>query len=368
VAADPDAALRGLAEPVLIDEWQEVPSIIGAVKRAVDDGARPGRSSGSAPGSAGRFVLTGSVRGDLDTQAWPGTGRIVHLAMGPMTMREKLGRLGKRPFIDRVADSGIAELTVPTPPPDLRDYAGLLTVGGFPEPALKLSPRGRPRWLRSYLAQMVTHDARLVDGGRDPTRLLRYLEVLALHTAGLVDLKTLHEAAGIARVTAEAYERLARELFLLDVVPAWFTNRTKRLVKTPKRYLIDPGLAAAAVNLDADALMRDHDQLGRLLDTFVAAELRAELPVCQSRPRLHHLRTEGGRQEIDLLLELSGHRVIGIEVKANSAPSERDARHLAWLRDQLGDRFVHGLVLHTGPGLFALGDRLSAVPVAALWG
>jgi len=357
VMADPDAALRGLAEPILIDEWQEAPSILGALKRAVDDDSRPGR-----------FILTGSVRGELETDAWPGTGRLVHVTMSPLCMRERLGSLKVRPFIDRVADSGIDELTVPTPALDLRDYVALLPIGGFPEPALKLGPRARPRWLRSYLEQMVTRDARLVDGGRDPTRLMRYVEVLALHTAGIVDVKTLHEAAGISRVTADAYERLASELFLVDVVPAWFTNRTKRLIKAPKRYIIDSGLAASTAKLDERTLMRDHDQLGRLLDTFVAAELRAELPVCESRPRLHHLRTEGGRQEVDLLIELSGHRVIGFEVKASSAPTSLDARHLEWLREQLGERFVHGIVFHTGPRIFSLGDRVSAVPVAAIWG
>lgn len=114
--------------------------------------------------------------------------------------------------------------------------------------------------------------------------------------------------------------------------------------------------------------MRDHDLIGRLLDTLVASELRAELPACPSRPRLHHLRTEGGRHEVDLLLELAGGRVIALEVKAATAVASRDARHLVWLRDELGDRFVHGLVLHTGPRIFELGDRITAVPLAALWG
>lgn len=68
--ADPDVALRGLPEPVLLDEWQEVPGVLGAVKRAVDDEPRPGR-----------YILTGSVRIDLDAQTWPGTGRLVRLPM-----------------------------------------------------------------------------------------------------------------------------------------------------------------------------------------------------------------------------------------------------------------------------------------------
>jgi hypothetical protein len=113
--------------------------------------------------------------------------------------------------------------------------------------------------------------------------------------------------------------------------------------------------------------MRDAGLLGRFLDTFVAAELRAELPACPSRPRMHHLRTEGGRQEVDLLLELSGGRIIAVEVKASARVTGHDARHLVWLRDLVGDRFVHGLVLHAGPHLFELSERVTAAPISVLW-
>lgn len=357
VEADPDAAIRGLPEPILIDEWQQAPGVLGAVKRAVDAEPRPGR-----------FILTGSVRGPLETDAWPGTGRIVHLSMTTLSMRERFGDASKPTFIERVARSGLEELTPPSTLPDLRDYVALAVSSGFPEPALRLSAKARTRWLTSYLEQMVTRDARLVEGGRDPTRLRRYLDVLALNTAGVCDAKTLYQAAGIARMTAEAYERFFAELFVLDPVPAWYSNRLKRLIKMPKRYLIDTGLAAAAMGLDEAAVMRDHGVIGRLLDTLVAAELRAELPAWPSTTRLHHLRTEGGRQEVDLIVELAGHRIVAIEIKAAAAASASDARHLVWLRDELGERFVHGLVLHTGTRMFQLSDRVSAIPIAALWG
>lgn len=160
---------------------------------------------------------------------------------------------------------------------------------------------------------------------------------------------------------------MLHNLFVAEAVPAWFTNRLKRLVKMPKRYLVDAGLAAAAINAGEATALRDHELLGRLLDTFVAAQFRAELPACPSRPRLHHLRTEGGRQEIDLLLEVAADRIVGVEIKAAAAVGEQEARHLVWLRDSLGERFLHGLVLHTGPGLFELGERITAAPISVLW-
>ena len=108
--------------------------------------------------------------------------------------------------------------------------------------------------------------------------------------------------------------------------------------------------------------------LGRVLATFVAAQLRPELAISASRPQLHHLRTEQGRHEVDLVAELAGGRLVGIEVKAAASPTAADAKHLTWLRDELGERFAAGVVLHTGPRLYELGERIVAAPICALWG
>jgi hypothetical protein len=352
--ADADAALRGLDEPVLLDEWQAAPAVLGAVKRAVDDDPRPGR-----------FILTGSVRADLEAQTWPGTGRVVRISMYGLSVREIRGSPGT-PFLDAVtADTFTA--SVPSDAPDLRGYVELALESGFPEAALGLSAVGRQRWLESYVDQLVTRDAELLDGGRDPERLHRYLEATALSTAGVVEHRTIYEAAAVNQKTAAAYEQLLKNLMVLDAVPAWTSNRLKRLVRRPKRYLVDVGLVAATLRLDVNAVMRDGDLLGRILDTFVASQLRAETPVTARRPRLFHVRSQQGRQEIDLLAEFAAGRVIGIEVKASAAPVAKDARHLAWLKDELGDRFIRGVVLHTGPRAYQLADSITAVPICTLW-
>jgi hypothetical protein len=352
--ADADAALRGLDEPVLLDEWQAAPAVLGAVKRAVDDDPRPGR-----------FILTGSVRADLEAQTWPGTGRVVRIPMYGLSVREIRGSPGT-PFLDAVtADTFTA--SVPSDAPDLRGYVELALESGFPEAALGLSAVGRQRWLESYVDQLVTRDAELLDGGRDPERLHRYLEATALSTAGVVEHRTIYEAAAVNQKTATAYEQLLKNLMVLDAVPAWTSNRLKRLVRRPKRYLVDVGLVAATLRLDVNAVMRDGDLLGRILDTFVASQLRAETPVTARRPRLFHVRSQQGRQEIDLLAEFAAGRVIGIEVKASAAPVAKDARHLAWLKDELGDRFIRGVVLHTGPRAYQLADSITAVPICTLW-
>lgn len=268
--------------------------------------------------------------------------------------------------IDELARGDPLALSAPRSAPDLPGYVELALRGGFPDAALRLEGAGREQWLASYLDQIITRDA--VDvSGRDPVRLARYFEALALNSAGIVADSTLFEAAAVDRKTAASYERLLANLFLLDVVPAWMTNRLSRLVKTPKRYITDPSLIGAALRVDVRAVMRDGGLLGRLLDTFVAAQIRSEVAVSSMRPRVFHLREKNGRHEIDLLAELGGDRVIAIEAKAAAAPNRSDAGHLEWLRDRLGDRFVAGVVVHTGPSAFALSERIAAVPIASLW-
>ena len=352
--ADPDAAMRGLPEPILLDEWQAVPGVLGAVKRAVDTRPEPGR-----------YLVTGSVRSDVEGELWPGTGRLTRIPMFGMTIREQLGLGSFVPFFDRVAAGENLAPAVDTP--DLRGYVDLLLRSGFPEPTLRLAESPRRRWLDSYVEHLLTRDAEQVDRGRDPWRLRRYLEALALNTAGIVDDRTLFEAAGINRKTALAYERLLVNLAVVEAIPAWTSNRLKRLVLSPKRYVVEPALVGAVLGIDVDFVIRNGDLLGRLLDTFVAAQLRAELASASSRPRLYHLRQQQGRFEVDLLAELGGGRLIGIEVKADAAPSADSARHLAALRDRYPETFVAGIVLHTGPRAYRLGDRLAAAPISTLW-
>ena len=358
--ADPDAALRGMPEPVLLDEWQNAPGVLGAVRRAVEADPRPGR-----------FLVTGSVNAELENQVWPGTGRLTRVAMYPMTVREQLARVRGPGFLEQLAAGD--QLRLPPDSPDLRGYVELALRSGFPDAALNLSGRPREAWLDSYIADLLTHDVEQVDGTstrgrrRDAQRLRRYFEAYALNSAGIADEKTIYDAAGVNRLTAAAYEDLLEDLLIAERVPPWSSNRLKRLVQQPKRYLVDPALIAAGLRLDADGVIRDGDMLGRVIDTFVAAQVRAEASVSAERPRIHHLRTKEARQEVDLLLELAGRRLIGIEVKAGAAPDRNDAKHLAWLRDRHDADFVAGVVFHTGPRLYEIDDRIVAAPISALW-
>ncbi len=156
--------LRNLPEPVLLEEVQRVPGVLGAVRRAVEADPRPQR-----------FLVTGSVRVELKHDVWPGTGRLVRVAMYPMTVGEQLGSEGK-PFLDKLADG--EGLSVPGDCPDLRGYVELALRSGFPDAALRLTGQPRQAWLESYVADLLTHDVEQLEESltrrRDTERLRRY--------------------------------------------------------------------------------------------------------------------------------------------------------------------------------------------------
>lgn len=125
---------------------------------------------------------------------------------------------------------------------------------------------------------------------------------------------------------------------------------------------------AAALGATVDTVMADNDLLGRTIDTFTMAQLRPEIALTSRRVRLFHLRTKAGREEVDIVIELPGRKLIAIEIKASASPSLKDAKHLRWLQDRFPDRFVVGVVFHTGPDVIRLDKKTLAVPICAFWG
>ncbi len=353
---DADDVLRSLEAPVLLDEWQLVPGVLGAVKRAVDDGVE-----------GAKYLLTGSVRAELLEATWPATGRVVRLAQWGLTERELARRSNDPSFLDGLF-GGSADLLPPVrEAPSLRDYVALAVRGMYPDVALQPSASLRRRWLSAYVDQLVMRDASLADANRDPVRLRRYLTAVAANTAGVVEHKKLFDAAGITRTTAASYDRVLELLFVVERVPAWHSNRLNRLTRSPKRYLTDAALVGPVLDVDERAVIRDGDLLGRVIDTFVLSQLRPDADTSSRALTFHHLRLDNGQHEIDLVVQAADGSVVAIEVKSSSAPTVEDARHLIWLRRELGDQVRASVVLHTGPRAYRLADGVHALPISSIW-
>ncbi len=126
-------------------------------------------------------------------------------------------------------------------------------------------------------------------------------------------------------------------------------------------------MAATALGQDLKSIASNGDLLGNVLDNFVLSQLRPEIVSPSSNLQAFHLRKESGRHEVDILIEVSGKGVLALEVNATASPGIADARHLVWLKNQLGERFIAGAVMHTGPAPFLLESKVLALPIYTIW-
>lgn len=358
---DPDAALARLERPVLLDEWQEVPGVLWAVKRAVDGGASPGS-----------FIITGSVSARLHSPSLPTFGRQVALTLWPATQREIIGALTESPtpFLDRLFQHTAQDWPQPARTWTMIDYVRAMVRGGYPPVAF--FPDRHLRWLNGLFQDIIGVEASRLSPRMSADRFRVWLQANAEQTGQQPTTRTLLDATGINRKTADRYDELLQAMFVLDLVPGWYSNRMKRLTKAPRRHLVDTGVAVAALGVGEDEILSDEHLCGHLLESFVAAQVRAEASLTDPRALMWHLRTDT-QQEVDLVLT-QGRRVFGIEVSSSVNPLNRaDARparklrHLRAMRDALGDVFGAGVLLYAGSEVLDLGDRITAAPISTIW-
>ena len=153
----------------------------------------------------------------------------------------------------------------------------------------------------------------------------------------------------------------------MEELPAWHSNRLKRLVKTPKLHVADTGLACTLFDVGADDLRGDRTLLGQLLETFVYQELQRQASGWEHPIGFSHFRDKD-KLEVDIVLERGPSRIVGIEVKAVASLRDSDRRGLERLRDAAGDRSKCGVLLYDGEALVPMGDRIYAVPLRMMWG
>ena len=365
--ADPTRLVNG-DPPILIDEWQHVPESWDLVRRAVDEGAPPGR-----------FLLTGSAS-PANLSIHSGAGRIVSVRLLPLTLTERgvgsptvsLHALleGNRPDIAGMTDVG------------LERYADEILASGFP--GLRgLSGRPLRAQLDGYLARVVERDFEEVGHTvRNPVVLRRWMTAYAAASSTSASYETIRDAATSgqgekpAKTTTLPYRDALQRLWIIDPVPAWLPtrNRISRLGAPPKHQLADPALAARLLGVDAQALLdaapvgppipREGTLLGAMFESLVTLSVRVFAQAAEASVK--HLRTHGGEHEVDLIVERGDGRVVAIEVKLARTVSESDVRHLHWLAGQIGDDLLDTVIVTSGEEAYRRQDGVAVVPAALL--
>jgi uncharacterized protein len=367
LAANPERLSR-LAEPILLDEWQRLPAVWDWVRRAVDRDPR-----------AARFLLTGSAS-PTNAPTHSGAGRIIRLRMRPMTLSERglaPPTVSLRALLEgeRVEVGGDSTFR-------LADYVEQIVSSGFP--ALRQLPTSaREAALDGYIQGILEHDfPELGYTVRRPATLRAWLTAYAAATSTTTSYNAILDASTSlivdkpAKTTALAYRDVLSKLWLLDEVPAWTgtSSALAALAHAPKHHLADPALAARLIGLGSAALLdfphhgppiaREGSLLGCLFESLVTLCVRVYAEA--SRATIHHLRTQRGEHEVDLIVRRDDGRFVAIEVKLGSDVTNDDVKHLLWLRAKVGEALLDGVVVTTGPGAYRRSDGIAVVPAALL--
>jgi predicted AAA+ superfamily ATPase len=345
-----DAALRdpellvGGTQPVTLDEVQREPEILRAVKRAIDRDRKPGR-----------FLLTGSANLLLMRQVSESlAGRASYLTLWPMTRREQRG-LGRGGLWDELLEARdddwhdllAAESDMP------EDWRTLARHGGFPTPALELTkPAERAVWFDGYVRTYLERDLQDLAAISSLPDFRRLMRAACLRIGQLVNQTELGRDVALPQPTVHRWINLLETSYLLVRLPAYAVNRTKRLIKAPKLYWGDTGIALHLAEAEEPG--------GAHLENLVLHDLLAWRDARLERAELGYWRTAIG-EEVDFVIETNG-RLLPIEVKATARPRLADAAHLRTFRAEYGKKSRAALLLHTGNTLEWLAPDVLAAP------
>lgn len=348
---DPVGFIGDLPEKCILDQVQRAPTLFSAIKSSVDRRRNPGR-----------FILTGSANVLLVPKLADSlAGRMEILRLYPLAQCE----LARSPatFLESVFSKSFQVRQWDRLGASLADK---IVAGGYPAALARGAPKRRAAWYRDYAETIVQRDVRSLARISAMEALPRLLQLAAGQTASLVNIAGLSAPFQLSRPTVRDYVTLLERVFLVERLPSWHSNRSSRLVKTPKLHMGDTGLAAALLGFDAPGLSKDRKVFGQLLETFVFQEIRRQANWADDPIELFHFRDRDGA-EVDIVLERGATDIAGIEVKAASTVTQTDFRGLRRLRDATGERFVAGVVLYDGEATVGFGGGLFAVPIRTLW-
>lgn len=363
---DPALALTGL-QPHLVDEWQEVPEVWDACRRAVDD-------SGN---SRGLFLLTGSTSLPEKERAkvrHTGAGRIARLTMRPMTLVES----GEgQPLISLRRLLGGEGLEPTRCDTSVADVARWCCRGGWPA-NLALSDDAAMETSAQYVQSVL--DVNVMDEGRSSATARALLTALAMNEGQAATYKTLSRdmsagEGGASENTIAAYLELFDRLHLTEALPGWEPPmRSKARVRVkPKRYFVDPSLAAALLSATPARLLRDTQTLGMLFENLVLRDLRVFLSTYPGLGNAVSYYRDDKGLEVDFVLE-SGGRWGGVEVKLSDSKVDEGAASLAALRDKVlanpaarnAEPAFLAVVVGKGTLAYTRPDGVHVIPMAAL--
>jgi predicted AAA+ superfamily ATPase len=365
LAATPEIILSD-ERPVLLDEWQRMPSIWDFVRRFVDDGL-----------SEGSVLLTGSSP-NMYSNLHSGSGRVIRLKMRPYSIEERR--------IDniKIRLSDFLRGRIPTEVREktdigLVDYVNEIFKSGFPGLRNK-SERAINRAIKSYVENITEHDFKennIVI--RKPQTLMAWLRAYAAAAATTTAYKTIARAAisgdnHPTEKTAGNYREVLSSIGVVEELPAWLPMGKifNNLGRVAKHFVVDPSLIVSLLNIDKETVCggKAKSQIGNLNKTFIGQLF--ESLIYQSlatyaqvnEAEISHFRLNSGTREIDFIIQKQ-RTIVAVEVKSSTTVDDADVAHLSWLEKEVKDEFnVHKILLNMGSRAYIRKDGVFVVPAA----
>ena len=343
--------ISGYSENLVIDEVQRVPEIFLAIKSFVDKNRK-----------AGKFILTGSANVLLLPKVSESlAGRIEILNLFPLSQCELSN--ANINFIDELFGNNLK-------PKDIlrkkNDLANKVVTGGFPEMLTRRDRERQNAWFKSYFTTILQRDVRDISNIEKLSELPRLLSLFSARAGTLLNFAELSRSAAIPQTTLKRYTSLLEAIFMINILPAWSGNLSKRLIKTPKLYLNDTGLLSHLAGFEQEKVLSDALSWGRMLENFVLMELLKQSSWSKFNLSLYHYRSASG-QEVDFIIERSDGKLLAVEVKATSKITASDFNHIKSFAEETGKNFLRGIVFYTGRESIPFAKNLFALPVELLW-
>lgn len=349
---DPLGFIRTTPKPVILDEIQRVPELFLPIKEDIDMNRL-----------AGRYSLTGSANPLVIPKLGDSlAGRMLLYELYPLSQGELIGK--KENFLEKIFEKEFSfNFSTSFNKTHLIE---LVIRGGYPEMQEQASHEARSEWADAYLSLILQKDIQDLAKIEGLAQMPNLLITLATQVGTLLDFGNLAKGSSIPTTTLRRYFQLLQNLFIIHSLPAWNKNLKKRLVKSPKVYLVDSMILLQLLSFDASRLIKNPKILGSVTENFVILELLKQTTWSHKKIKLFHFHTES-HQEIDIILEDENGKVVGLEIKSSETIGIEDFKHFRLLKEEAGSNFVRGIVLYAGHQTLSFGPDLIAMPISSLW-
>jgi len=338
---DPVGYIATLPKPIILDEIQKVPELLEGIKIDIDKQ----RVNGT-------FLLTGSAN-VLDMKKAKETlaGRIIEIPMWPLSQKELHDKADEN-IIDILFGQGVEHLKSTNVTHD--ELFTSIVNGGYPEIMKIDSKRGKSLWFNAYISTYVERDIRDVGELRDISAFIRFFNIIAPRSCGLVNKSDLASDANLSEPTVNNYLSMLEMIYQISLLHPYSSNISKRFIKSSKLFMTDSGLFCHLLDIHSAGELTTSTHKGDVVETFVYSELLKHIGYSQVQPHIYHYRTND-KKEIDFIIEKAG-RIFAIEVKSSQSIKKDAFKHIIDFQEKSSSAVV-GIVFYAGDSILSFGDE-----------